>query len=107
MNTVKVGKKWGDYYRLYNMFEFKEITVFNFQKGLMGRDITSLVYLKRTGQVGTFGDKKGVGGFIIDGITHLPIADNGDELVCLVSLEDIAENIADIKNPVLSFITFK
>lgn len=115
-------EKWVDYYRLYNMFEFKNLTFFNLQKGLMDRNFTSLVYLKESDQIGFIGDKKGVGGIIIDDVMQLPIADEYKELVCLVSLDDIVENAGNIKNPdlariaktttansnpVLSVITFK
>jgi len=115
-------EKWVDYYRLYNMFEFKNLTIFNLQKGLMDRNITSMVYLKEPGLVGFVGDKKGVGGIIMDGVAQLPIADENKALVCLVSLDDIVENVGNIKNPdlariaktnttnsnpVLSVITFK
>jgi len=115
-------KKWVDYYRLYNMFDFKNLTIFNLQKGLMGRNITSMVYLKENGLAGFVGDKKGIGGIIIDGVTQLPITDENKALVCLVSLDDIVENVGNImnpdlakiaktttanSNPVLSLITFK
>jgi len=120
--TFEAMNKWTEYYRVFNIFDFKEIMIINAQKGLMGRDLVSLVYDKKRNKTAFIGSKKGIGGLEINGLAHLPVADDGEELICLIPITEVLDKINDVtdkglkekissmtidSNPLLAFITLK
>lgn len=91
-------QKWSNKYRLYNMMIFKDLVVFNIQKGLLGKEIYTLLWdIKKQELINPCIDNNSKEpGLYIDRLKHKPIGDSKNELICLVSMEDVIENIENI-----------
>jgi hypothetical protein len=84
-------EKWNNLYRLDKILMSNDITFFNLQKGLIGKDISPLIW---DGNELIFphsiedASKKGL---FMKGIKITPMTENNNEIVCVASLVDILE----------------
>ena len=122
---LNMSKKdtWEDHFRLFNMLSFERYVIFNLQKGLMGANTEATIYDRKKQDLIYPHDvddsrRKGI---YLNGVQLTPLADFEDELVCILSTEDIIENrdelLGDLKtasmqinensNPVLAVMKVK
>jgi len=111
-------------YRVFKMFDFKDMICFNMQKGFMSfNDITTLFYLKKSKEVVCVGNRNGKGGLFINSVSHIPKAADENRILCLIPYKDISllkrdsiqnpelltisGSITENSNPVFSLVTFK
>ncbi len=114
---MQAMEKWNSLYRFDRLLISGDITFFNLQKGLMGKDIyplmwdgKELIFPHATGD----SSKKGL---YFNGIKITPMAEDNDEIVCLASIVDILEQkekgnlkiesligISEASNPVLCIL---
>jgi len=114
---------WEAHYRLFNMLSFERYLIFNLQKGLMGATTEATIYDRKKQHLiypHQMDDptKKGI---YLDGAGFKPVSDFNEQLVGVISTEDLVEHAdqlsGDLKaisqqmdmnsNPVLAILDMK
>jgi hypothetical protein len=98
---------WEDHYRLYNMFSFEHFVFFNLQKGLIGANTEAVIYDRKKQDL-IYPHKKddpGMKGIYLNGVRITPVTDLNDELICLISPQDIIDNRDAISGDIKSIST--
>jgi 6-bladed beta-propeller len=122
---LNMSKKdtWEDHYRLYNMFSFERFVFLNMQKGLIGASTEAVIYDRKKQDLiyPQNMDDSSEKGIYLDGAELTPVSDFNNELICVISIEDILDNgdilsgdlksvssqINDNSNPVLAILEVK
>lgn len=123
--TLDMSKKdtWEDHYRLYNMFSFEHFVFFNLQKGLIGANTEAVIYDRKKQHLiyPHYMDDPKKKGIYLDGAGLFPVSDFNEQLVGVISPEDLVEHAdqlsGDLKaiskridmnsNPVLAILDMK
>lgn len=92
---LNMSKKdtWEDHFRLFSMLSFERYLIFNLQKGLMGATYEPTIYDRKKQKLiypHNMDDPKKKGIFL-DGARFSPIADFDEQLIGIISSEDIME----------------
>jgi len=122
---LNMSKKdtWEDHYRLFSMLSFERYLIFNLQKGLMGATYEPTIYDRKKQKLiypHNMDDPKKKGIFL-DGARFTPLSDFNEQLIGIISSEDIIENrdylqgdlksistqINENSNPVLAILDMK
>ena len=85
---------WENHYRLNTLFVFDNYVIFNMQKGLIGSNIEPIIYNRRKHNLSYPhhpSDPK-LKGMYLDGVKLTPVSDYNDQMICLISPEDLIEN---------------
>lgn len=99
---------WPKKYRFKQLMDFENIEVVRIQNGLVGNKIMSLMLDKKTGELinpNISLDRK-FDGFILDGISHQPICDFNNQLITIVSPDEIIEHIGEMSEDLIKISSF-
>lgn len=85
---------WDDHYRLNTLFLFDNYVIFNMQKGLIGNNIEPIVYNRRKQTLiyPHHPSDPELKGIYFEGVKLTPVSDYNNQLICLISPEDLIEN---------------
>jgi len=93
---MNMSKKdtWEDHFRLFNMLSFERYIIFNLQKGLMGATTEATIYDRKKQQLiyPHHMDDPKKKGIYLEGAKLTPISDYNEQLVGVISPDDIMEH---------------
>jgi len=95
---------WEAHYRLFNMLSFERYLIFNLQKGLMGATTEATIYDRKQQHLiyPHHMDDPTKKGIYLDGARFIPLSDFNEQLVGVISTEDLVEHADQLSGDLMA-----